>query len=428
VDISEEAKTKSEVSMTATENSLNSLTKKKAITSAPASPLRLSDNHTLRKKYSYSSLSENNSNRNHQPITTKTKSAKLSIPKELNNDRLIATTTPLKTNSTPALVAVNKAADQKRQLQNQTKITSIDRKSTLVKERIKIVTSKVDRPTNPTTARNLQTPSRYLRGEPRANETRRIAADKRKDYLAAGVPWNPDDASHFSAAKKKALQNNPPIPVATSPKTNQKFQPLTSENVRQPNTSWNLRNSPSSDLNNISNTSVVRSANYSASGSVKNTDSQSYTLVMRSNGQWNTADDRLDMEQQAFPGISTPDTGWQVVDRKQGIEILREPSKIIKSGDLASKVSGDGLADLAIFKKPQNHRYDVSFQKNVDGRRRAVIQAATSAPSLYERQVATQSVYVNKSGEIQLESNKHRSSSGHFQSVDQSWFGAKPPS
>jgi hypothetical protein len=132
------------------------------------------------------------------------------------------------------------------------------------------------------------------------------------------------------------------------------------------------------------------------------------------NGQWNTADNRLDMKQQAFPGINTPDTGWQVVDRKQGIEILREPSKIIKSGDLASKVSGDGLADLAIFKKPQNHRYDVSFQKNVDGRRRAVIQASTSAPSLYKRQVAIQVVYVNKSGEIQLESNKHRSSSGHF--------------
>jgi hypothetical protein len=55
--------------MTATENSLNSLTNKKAITSASTSPLRLSDNHTLRKKHSHSSLLENNSNRNHQPTT-----------------------------------------------------------------------------------------------------------------------------------------------------------------------------------------------------------------------------------------------------------------------------------------------------------------------------------------------------------------------
>jgi hypothetical protein len=407
---------KTEVGMTATEKRLNSLTKKKAITSAHAAPLHLSNNHTLRKKHSHSSLSENNSNRNHQPITTKTKSAKLSIPKELNNDRSIATTTPLKTNSTPALVAVNKTAEQKRQLQNQAKITNIDRKSTLVKERIKIVTSKVDRAAIPTTARNSQTPSRYLRGEPRSNETRRIAADKRKDYLAAGVPWNPYDASHLSAVKKKVLKNNPPIPVAISSKTNQKFQPLTSETIRQSNTSWNLRNSLSSDMNNVTHTSVVRSANYSANRSVKSNDSQSYTLVMRS------------MEQQPFSGINTPDTGWQVVDHKQGIEIIREPSKIIKSSDLASKTSGDGLADLAIFKKPQNHRYDVSFQKNIDGRRRAVVQASTLAPSLHERRVATQPVYVNKSGETQLELNKQHSSSGHFQAVDRNWFGAKPPS
>jgi hypothetical protein len=210
------------------------------------------------------------------------------------------------------------------------------------------------------------------------------------------------------------------------------------------------------------------------------------------NGQWFTADDGLKPGQQSISSINGRDPSWQVVDRRQGNTFLGKPVKMeeriavtingtagytqpfvspeayrhLRTSDLATPVLlenpgvvdckgppndmvgdppprvsrimsglelgrmiGSGAASGANLDERNRYSYNISFETNTDGRRRAIIKAYHLTPSLDGQKVVIQPshVYVGHDGEVKFEPIRYRQNVAKWEATDRDWFVAKPP-
>jgi hypothetical protein len=91
-----------------------------------------------------------------------------------------------------------------------------------------------------------------------------------------------------------------------------------------------------------------------------------------------------------------------------------------------SRMIGSGAASAANLDEQNRYNYDISFEENTDGRRRAIIKAYHLIPG-QKTMIQPRHVYVGKDGAVKFEPIRYRQNGEKLEATDRDWFVERPP-